>query len=166
MELPMTDNRRPTDRGTLPSTSPAVKAQAVPSNTCGSCCHFLVVDCYPDPQRHFCASEDAKDLTPRRHWLVNGPDHPSCQFFLSSDLSNSGWQGHLGMSMEERLLTQPDHFVDVKAAADLLKKSPSTIYALVDCGKLDCARVGGTIHVYKPSLHRFATNSPNGRIHR
>jgi excisionase family DNA binding protein len=162
----MTDNRLTTDIGTVPLNAPPVKARPDLAASCGGCGHFLVVDCYPDAPAYFCASEEAKDLTPRRHWL-SGPEEPVCQFFLPlEDFANGLTGSRIGHSLEERFLSQPDQFLETKAAAFLLKKSVSTVYALVDCGRLDYIRVGSTIHIYKESILRFLRMNPNGLVRR
>jgi len=61
------------------------------------------------------------------------------------------------MTLKETFLSVPverrgAEFLSVKEAAYLLGKHPSAIRRMIDEGKIQAIKVGGTFLVYKPSL--------------
>ena len=56
------------------------------------------------------------------------------------------------MSMTELFEREPEQFITIKHAADLVQKSISTIRRWIDEGKISAIKVGGTWLVHRGSL--------------
>ena len=156
----MTHNRRPAGVGILAPAFIPVQADSLREpNHCGGCVHFVVSNHYPDSPRYYCLSDQTKTEEPafRRSWL-SGPEDDACAFYLPvSDVAGIQFR-NCGLSMAKRFLSQPDDFIDVKTAVYILRKSKAWVYALVDAGKLDHFRVGGTIYIFRPAILTFLSS--------
>jgi len=108
----------------------------------------------PDPPLYLCHNDAAENLIPPICRL-DRPDVPSCKLFVPlNGIAGAGRMDSRKPRIEELFLEEPEHFIDVKTAAFLLRRRPSTVYNMVQEGRLDSVRVGGLIFIYKPSVVR------------